>query len=56
MAGRINCGELIREIAKYIGGGGGGSPLMAQAGGKNADRLPEAIEKGREIIAERLSK
>jgi len=51
---KINCGELIRDIAKYIGGGGGGSPSLAQAGGKSPDKLPEALEKGREIVSERL--
>jgi len=56
LKGKIDCGELIRDIAKFIGGGGGGSPFMAQAGGKDADKLPEALDKGREVVALRLLK
>ncbi len=41
----IDCGQLIRLAAGSIGGGGGGRPDMAQAGGKNADGLTEALER-----------
>ena len=37
-------GNLIREIASMVGGGGGGRPDMAQAGGRNPDALPKALE------------
>lgn len=56
LKGKIDCGELIRDIAKFIGGGGGGSPFMAQAGGKDAENLPVALDKGREVIELRLLK
>lgn len=39
----IHCGTIIREIAKIAGGGGGGRPDMAQAGGKLPEKLNEAI-------------
>jgi alanyl-tRNA synthetase len=39
----IKAGELIRQIAQMVGGSGGGRPNMAQAGGKDASRLPAAI-------------
>ena len=41
---RVHAGNLIREIAGMVGGGGGGRPDMAQAGGKDADALPGALE------------
>lgn len=41
----LNAGKIIREAAKLIQGGGGGQPHYAQAGGKNSDGLPAAIEK-----------
>ena len=41
----IHAGQLVREAAKLIQGGGGGQPHYATAGGKNADSLPAAIDK-----------
>ena len=41
----LNAGKIIREAAKLIKGGGGGQPHYAQAGGKDKDGLPAAIEK-----------
>ncbi len=56
LKGKIDCGKLIPDIAKFIGGGGGGSPFMAQAGGKDVDKLHEALDKGCEVIVSRLLK
>lgn len=39
----IHAGHLVRDIAKIIGGSGGGRPNMAQAGGRDPDKLPEAL-------------
>jgi alanyl-tRNA synthetase len=47
----FHAGNLIREIAKVAGGGGGGRPDFAQAGGKNPERLDEALAKARELVA-----
>jgi len=41
----LNAGQMIREAAKLIQGGGGGQPHYAQAGGKNVDGLSAAIDK-----------
>ncbi|SHE89627.1 alanine--tRNA ligase [Clostridium fallax] len=41
----IHCGKMIKEVASIAGGGGGGRPDMAQAGGKNPDKIDEALSK-----------
>ena len=46
----IEAGKLIKEIAALVGGSGGGRPTLAQAGGKDASKLPEALEKARQLI------
>ncbi|MFD3156459.1 alanine--tRNA ligase [Haloimpatiens sp. FM7330] len=48
----IHCGKIIKEVAKIAGGGGGGRPDMAQAGGKLPEKLQEAINKSFDIIDE----
>lgn len=40
----VHAGNLVRNVAKMTGGGGGGRPDFAQAGGKNPDLLPQALE------------
>ena len=46
-----HAGNLIKAIAKEVGGGGGGRPNMAQAGGKNPAGIPAALEKAGEALA-----
>ncbi len=41
----LNAGQMVREAAKLIQGGGGGQPHFAQAGGKNVDGLSAAVDK-----------
>ena len=41
---RIRAGDLIRQVARIVGGGGGGRPDMAQAGGPRPERLEEALD------------
>ena len=43
----LQAGKFVGEIAKICGGGGGGRPNLAQAGGKDASKLPEALEYAR---------
>ncbi len=46
----LKAGDLVREVAKLVGGGGGGQPRLAQAGGRDAARLPEALNKVAEFV------
>jgi alanyl-tRNA synthetase len=46
----LNAAEVIREAAALVGGGGGGRPTMARAGGKNPEKLPEALETAKQRI------
>ncbi len=50
----VSAGKWIGPVAKALGGGGGGRPDMAQAGGKQPEKLPEAIEVAKTTIAEML--
>ena len=45
-----HAGNLIKGIAALVGGGGGGRPNMAQAGGKNPAGIDEALEKAKEVL------
>jgi alanyl-tRNA synthetase len=54
-AARISAGDVVKEIAPIVGGGGGGRPTMARAGGKNPEGLADALERARELIATALS-
>jgi alanyl-tRNA synthetase len=40
----LHAGELVKHIAQSVGGSGGGKPSLAQAGGNNADALPQALD------------
>ena len=51
----FHAGQLIKQIAKTVGGGGGGRPDMAQAGGKKPAALDQALSQAENIIAEQLS-
>ncbi len=48
----IRAGDLIKPIARVVGGGGGGRPQMAQAGGRDSSKITEALQVARELLAE----
>ena len=49
-----HAGNIIKAAAAVCGGGGGGRPNMAQAGGKDASKIADALEKAKEIVAEQM--
>ena len=49
-----HAGNLIKGMAAIVGGGGGGRPNMAQAGGKNPAKIPEALEAAAGILADQI--
>ena len=51
LTGRFHAGQMIKIIAGEVGGGGGGRPDMAQAGGTQPQKLAKALEKARDLIA-----
>ena len=51
-----HAGNLIKGIAALVGGGGGGRPNMAQAGGKNPDGIQAALKKAAEVLKDQLNK
>ncbi|MGE3809568.1 MAG: alanine--tRNA ligase, partial [Gemmataceae bacterium] len=50
----LHAGKIMSQVAKVVGGGGGGKPNMAQAGGKEPAKLQEALELARKLAAEQL--
>ena len=50
----INAGNLVREISTIVGGGGGGKPTIAQGGGKNPEKIEDALQAGVKIIKRTL--
>jgi alanyl-tRNA synthetase len=51
----LKAGNLIKQVARVVGGGGGGRPTLAQAGGRDPDRLDEALELVPGVIGELLN-
>jgi len=54
LAKGIHAGNIVKEAAKVAGGGGGGRPDMAQAGGKQPEKLPQAFQAAIEVIKQQL--
>jgi alanyl-tRNA synthetase len=50
----LHAGKIVQQVAKVVGGGGGGRPNMAQAGGKDASKLSEALDQVAVFIKENL--
>ena len=50
----LKAGDIVKEIAPIVDGGGGGRPQMAQAGGKNPKKISDALSRASEIIKQKL--
>src|SRR5207302_4477476 len=50
----LHAGKLIGQVAKVVGGAGGGKPTMAQAGGKDPAKLAEALQLATKLVREKL--
>ncbi len=50
----LHAGNISKEVAKIVGGGGGGRPDMAQAGGQWPDKLDEALKFGAELLCKKI--
>jgi alanyl-tRNA synthetase len=50
VAAKVSANDVVRQAAALVGGGGGGRPTMARAGGREPERLPEALAAAEELI------
>jgi alanyl-tRNA synthetase len=50
LIGKVKAGDIVKECAPYVDGRGGGKPEMAQAGGKNAAGIPQALEAFKALV------
>ncbi|MEJ7743562.1 MAG: DHHA1 domain-containing protein [Nocardioidaceae bacterium] len=53
---KLSAGKWIGPVAEVVGGGGGGKADLAQAGGKNPAKLPEAMAKAKQVWGEMVGK
>jgi alanyl-tRNA synthetase len=54
VAERISASDVVRQAAAIVGGGGGGRPTMARAGGRDPEKLPEALAEAERIVVDAL--
>lgn len=54
LTGKVKAGDLVKFAAEQVGGKGGGRPDLAQAGGTDADKLPEMLASAEEWVKEKL--
>jgi alanyl-tRNA synthetase len=55
LTGKVKAGELVNFVAQQVGGKGGGRPDMAQAGGTEPAKLPQALESVAEWVKQRMA-
>ena len=54
LKGRAHAGNIVKALAPIVGGGGGGRPDFAEAGGKDPSRIDQMLSEGRAILADML--
>jgi alanyl-tRNA synthetase len=55
LTGTLKAGALVKELAPIVGGGGGGRPDFAEAGGKDASKIDALLARAREMISAALT-
>jgi alanyl-tRNA synthetase len=55
LTGRVKAGQIVKEIAPIVGGGGGGRPDFAEAGGKQPEKIDEMLKAAEGVLARLLS-
>ena len=55
LIGRVKAGQIVKEIAPIVGGGGGGRPDFAEAGGKQPDKIDEMLDATRAVVEKLLA-
>jgi alanyl-tRNA synthetase len=55
LTSKIQAGRIVKELAPIIGGGGGGRPDFAEAGGKDPSKIDELLAKAPEVVRSMLS-
>jgi alanyl-tRNA synthetase len=56
LVGRVKAGQLVKELAPIVGGGGGGRPDFAEAGGRDASKIDELLASAPEVLRKSLSR
>ena len=51
----LHAGHLVKAVAEVVGGGGGGKPTLAQAGGKDVSKVGDALQIAPGLVAEHLA-
>jgi len=50
LTGRVQAGRIVKELAPIVGGGGGGRPDFAEAGGKDPSKIDELLARTPEVV------
>jgi alanyl-tRNA synthetase len=56
LTGKLKAGQIVKEIAPIVGGGGGGRPDFAEAGGKHPEKIDEMLKESQRVIEAMLAK
>jgi alanyl-tRNA synthetase len=54
-SGRISAVDVVRRVGALVGGAGGGKPHLAQAGGRDVEKIDEALDRAPELVRELLA-
>jgi alanyl-tRNA synthetase len=54
LAGRVHAGTIVKQIAPIVGGGGGGRPDFAEAGGKDPSKIDELLARSQDAVRQML--